>query len=694
MSPASFDLETPADALGRDAAETLASRLREALNRHSYLYHVEARPEISDAEYDRLFRRLQALEEAFPDLVAPDSPTQRVGAEPQEAFETVDHVVPMLSLDSSEKEEALHRFHERIGKAVDEPIRYLLEPKLDGASIELVYEEGLLVRAVTRGNGRRGEVVTENIRTIPAVPLRLREEERPAPRLLAVRGEVLMNISAFERFNASLMEKGEDPYASPRNSAAGAIRQLDSRITAQRELDCLAYDVLHLEGAEPFHWDHEAVEALREWGFRTPERIQVVESVDEIVAYHADFERDRDELDYEIDGVVIKLDHVDVRGELGATSHHPRWAMAYKFEPRKEVTRVERIAISVGRTGVLTPVALLLPVQVGGVTIARASLHNREEVARKDVREGDKVRIQRAGDVIPQVVERIEVPGEERGEPFSMPERCPACDTPVYEDGPRTVCPNRYGCPAQLKGRIVHFGARNALDIEGLGEETATLLVDRELVTELAELFDLTEEDLLELPGFAEKSATNLVEAIRARKKVELARFLHGLGIPEVGAAVARDLAVHFRTFDAIRTATREELEAVDGIGPRMSEAITGFLADPRNAEALDHILERGMELTVPEREKASDALAGSRFVFTGGLSRLTRGEAKKLAESAGAKVVGSVSRSTTHVVVGEDPGSKYDQAVELGIETLDEEAFIQLLREAGVEVQLEAEAG
>ncbi len=683
-----MDMDTEPAELGLAKARDLAESLRGELNRHAFLYYVEARPEISDAEYDRLFRRLQGLEEVFPELATADSPTQRVGAEPQDSFETVNHVAPMLSLDSSEKEEALRRFDERIRKAVDEPVRYLLEPKLDGASIELVYEEGVLARAVTRGNGRRGEVVTDNVRTIHAVPLRLREEDRPAPRLLAVRGEVLMNISAFERFNEKLMEKGEDPYASPRNSAAGAIRQLDSRITAQRELDCLVYDVLHMEGVEPFHWDHEAVEALRDWGFRTPERIEVVDSVEAVLKYHKAFEEGRDDLDYEIDGVVIKLDHVDVRGELGATSHHPRWAMAYKFEPRKEVTRVERIAISVGRTGVLTPVALLLPVQVGGVTISRASLHNREEVARKDVREGDTVRIQRAGDVIPQVVERIEVDGERRGEPFAMPEQCPACGTPVYEDGPRTVCPNRYGCPAQLKGRIVHFGARNALDIEGLGEETATLLVDRELVRELAELFDLSREDLVDLPGFAEKSATNLVAAIQARRTVELSRFLHGLGIPEVGAAVARDLARAFGGFQAIRDASREDLEAVEGIGPRMSEAITGFLGHPRNATAIDHILERGMELVVSERGPSSDALAGTRFVFTGGLSRLTRGQAKKLAEAAGAKVVGSVSKSTTHVVVGEDPGSKYDKAVELGIQTLDEEAFIALLKAAGVSVE------
>lgn len=661
-----------------------ARDLREALHRHAFLYYVEARPEISDAEYDRLFRRLQELEEAHPELRTPDSPTQRVGAEPQDAFRTVRHVAPMLSLDSSQEESALRRFDERLRKALEHPPAYLLEPKLDGASIELVYEGGVLVRAVTRGNGQRGEDVTENVRTIPSVPLRLRSADRPVPRRLAVRGEVMMTVSAFERFNQRLVESDQEPYASPRNSAAGAIRQLDSRLTAERELVCFAYDVLLVEG-DRFHRDRDAFEALGAWGFLRPDRVEVVDSVDEIVAYHARAEAERDDLDYEIDGVVIKLDDLDARADLGATSHHPRWAMAFKFEPRKEVTRVERIAISVGRTGILTPVALLLPVQVGGVTISRASLHNREEVARKDVREGDRVRIQRAGDVIPQVVERIEEPDRPRSEPFRMPERCPACDTEVIEDGPRTVCPNRFGCPAQLKGRIVHFGSRNALDIEGLGEETAALLVDRELVRELADLFDLEPDQLTGLPGFAEKSAANLVEGIRRRTTPELRRFLHGLGIPEVGVAVARDLALHFRSFEAIRAASAQELEAVDGIGPKMSEAIRGFLDTPANATAIDHILARGVAPVAPEGP-AETELAGRRFVFTGGLARLTRSQARKLVEGAGARAVSSVSAETDWVVAGSDPGSKYDKAVELGVEILTEEAFLDLLRDAGIE--------
>ena len=667
----------------RDEAEQEIEELRAELRRHNHLYYVEAAPEIDDAEYDRLFRRLQALEEAYPDLVTEDSPTQRVGAEPQSEFETLEHAAPMLSLDSSQEPEDVERFDERMRKALGDDVSYILEPKLDGASIELVYEDGALVRAVTRGNGRVGEAVTDNIRTIRSVPLRLRTEEREAPEFLSVRGEVLMYISQFEALNERMVERGEQPYVNPRNSAAGSIRQLDSRLTAERPLEVLAYDIMLVRGPR-FETDMEGVEALRDWGFKIPERIETVTSAEEILEYHRRFEDDRDDLDYEIDGVVIKLNRLAQRDELGATSHHPRWALAYKFEPRKEVTRIERIAISVGRTGVLTPVALMRPVMVGGVTVSRASLHNREEVARKDLREGDMVRIQRAGDVIPQVVERVEEPDRERGSEFSMPSHCPACGTEVYEDGPRTICPNSLACPAQLKGKLVHLGSRTGLDIEGLGEETAKLLVDRGLVEELADLFDLTWEDLLPLEGFAEKSAKSLADSIQERKSTELSRFLYGLGIPEVGATVARDLAIHFRDIHRILDATEEELVEVDGIGPVMSETIRKFLSDPQNREHIEAVLDRGMELKAP-KVGGEGELSGTKWVFTGGLESMTRPEAKKKVEAAGGRVVGSVSGATDYVVVGSDPGSKYEKARSLGVETLDEEAFLAFLGEKGL---------
>ncbi|HSW30951.1 MAG TPA: NAD-dependent DNA ligase LigA [Longimicrobiales bacterium] len=672
---------------GLEKARREAEALRAELHRHARLYYIEARPAISDEEYDRLHRSLLALERAWPELVTPDSPTQRVGFEPIGKFETVVHAAPMLSLDSTTDPDEVRRFDERMRKGLgDLAPRYLLEPKLDGASLELVYEDGILVRAVTRGNGREGEGVTENVKTIPTVPLRLRTEERAAPPFLAVRGEVMMYISDFEAFNARLVESGQEPYASPRNSASGSLRQLDPRITASRKLDVLVYDILNVEGAS-FASDAEGIEAVRQWGFKVPPRVGSATTVEEVLAYHAAYDADRDRLDYEIDGVVLKLDDLAARERLGVTSHHPRWALAFKFEPRNEVTRIERIAIQVGRTGVLTPVALLRPVTVGGVTIARASLHNREELKRKDIREGDTVRIQRAGDVIPQVVEVVERETE-RHAPYVMPIVCPACGSEVYEDGPRTVCPNRFGCPAQLKGRIVHFGARDALDIEGLGEETANLFVDRGLVHGLADLFDLTVEQLVPLEGFAEKSATNLARAIAARKEPELRRFLTALGIPEVGVTVARDLARHFGSFDAIRRATPEQLETVHGVGPRMSEAITAFFADPRNDAALQALLDKGVrpQESEPAPVAAAAGDAGA-VVFTGTLP-IARSVAEAAWQAVGGRAVGSVSKKTAFVVAGEEAGSKLEKAQRLGVPVLTYEEFVRKVEEMGGSVE------
>ncbi len=664
--------------LSPEAAREECQRLAAELSEHNYRYYVLSRPTISDSEYDRLFRRLHAIEERFPELRRPDSPTQRVGAPPVSALPTVRHTAPMLSLDSTQDEAEVRRFDERIRKAAEHEIEYLLEPKLDGASLELVYEDGVLDRAVTRGNGTVGEGVTENVRTIPSVPLRLRSDARPVPELLSVRGEALMYLSEFEALNERVVNMGGEPYVNPRNSASGALRQLDSRLTAERPLEFLAYDILLVRGAT-FETDWEGFQALGDWGFKRPERVELTRDVQGILDYHASWARDRDDLDYEIDGVVVKLNHLVTRVDLGSTSHHPRWALAFKFEPRKEVTRIERIAVSVGRTGKITPVALLRPVEVGGVTVSRASLHNREELLRKDVREGDLVRIQRAGDVIPQVVERVAEDGRRRTAPFEMPDRCPACDTPVETEGPFTVCPNRFGCPAQLKRSIEHFGSRGALDIEGLGEETATQLVERGLVRQLADLFDLTVEDLVGLEGFAEKSASKLVEAIGSRRQVELRRFLHGLGVPEVGATVAAELARHFRSFDGIRNASRDELTQVSGIGPKMSEAIYDFFRDPRNAAAIDTILSKGFEFGLPPAP-AGDALAGKKLVFTGGLEGMSRSEAKKRVESLGGRVTSSVSRDTDYVVAGNDPGSKLTKAQEFGVTVLDEGAFRELI--------------
>jgi DNA ligase (NAD+) len=668
--------------MDRDEARRRIEELREEIRRHDWLYYVKDAPEVSDAEYDRLFHELQELEGGFPELRTPDSPTQRVAGQPSEKFPTVDHAAAMLSLDSDASEGAARRFDERLRKAVGaERVSYVVEPKFDGLSVELVYEDGELVRASTRGDGARGEGITANVRTIRSVPLRLRTGARPVPATLAIRGEVLMRMEAFDALNERLLEEGKEPFANPRNASAGSLRQLDPSITASRPLEAYAYDILASSGAD-VNTQRETLDALRDWGFRVSELSGHVETIDEARDLHAEFLAKRDDLPFEIDGIVLKLDDLAAREEVGATSRHPRWAFAWKFPPRAEVTRILSIVPSVGRTGVVTPVALMRPVEIGGVTVSRASLHNREEVARKDVREGDLVRVQRAGDVIPQVVERIEEEGRERGEEFRMPESCPSCGTELEARGPFTVCPNSFGCPAQLVGRIQHFGSRHALDIEGLGEETAKLLVEQELVRVVPDLFALRPEQLTPLEGFAETSANNLVHAIDAARSTELSRFLHGLGIPEVGVAVARDLAAHFGSMESLRAADEEALQEVPGVGPVMAGRIVEFFAEPHNAQNLDRLLAEMKDLRAPVRPSEDGALAGKTFVFTGGLSAMSRDEAKKRVEALGAKATGSVSGKTDYVVAGEDAGSKLEKARELGVTVLDEAGFVALLEE------------
>ena len=494
-----------------------------------------------------------------------------------------------------------------------------------------------------------------------------------------------MKIPAFEALNRKLLEAGNEPFANPRNAAAGSLRQLDPRITAERPLNVTVYEVMAIEGGQ-FSTDSQALKSLGDWGLPTPRRVFEVSTASEIVQRHAQLAEERDRLVYEIDGVVIKLDDLAARHKLGSTAHHPRWAIAYKFAPRGERTRIEQIVIQVGRSGVLTPVALMRPVQIGGVTISRATLHNREEVQRKDIRVGDLVRIQRAGDVIPEVVERIPEPERERETRFKMPSKCPACGSKVVQRGPYTVCPNRFACPAQLKGRIKHFASKGGLDIEGLGEETVSALMNHGLVGDIADLFRLKKDDLLRLEGFAERSAEKLVNAIQKSRRVELGRFLYALGIPEVGAAVARDLARKFPDLKNLREATREELARVAGIGPKMSDAIREFFRDKRNQHAIDALLEAGLEI-IETKKPQRPSLTGKTFVFTGSLDRFSRSEAEKLVEHLGGQATSSVSGQTDYLVVGSEPGKKLAQAKIEGVTTLSEERFIELLREAGADV-------
>lgn len=669
----------PSAAGDPERARRRIEKLRETIRHHDHLYYVLDRPEISDADYDRLYRELVQLEERFPALVAPDSPTQRVAGQPRPGFSEIEHTALMLSLDSADSEDAARRFDGRLRAALgDGAADYVVEPKLDGLSVELVYETGTLARASTRGDGRVGEDVTANVRTIGSVPLKLRSEKRAAPALLSLRGEAIMLLADFERLNARLTQENRPVFANPRNAAAGSLRQLDPGITTQRPLVFFAYEVMTVDGAE-FEAQWDVLAALRDWGFKISPHLKRVDAIEDAIDWHHRLERERDELEYEIDGVVIKLNQLAARERLGATAHHPRWAFAYKFEPRREVSEILDIVVQVGRTGKLTPVAMLRPVDVGGVTVSRASLHNREEVERKDVRVGDKVRIQRAGDVIPQVLERVPAPGSRRGPAFRMPSRCPVCGSKVVSHGPLDFCTNGLACPAQLKGRVQHFASRDALDIRGLGERTVEQLLATGLVESVADLFTLEVEDLLELEGFAELSAQNLVAAIAGSKQATLDRFLYALGIPEVGTQTARDLAAHFGSLDAVSGATRETLEAVPGVGPIVAEAVHDFLQSADTRQIIRELKKRG--LRVAEREPAGDGrFAGLTFVFSGGLESLGRSEAQELVRSLGGRTASSVSAKTDYLVAGADPGSKYERAVELGVEILSESEFLKML--------------
>ena len=662
--------ETPAEKLSANEARDEAARLREEINRHDHLYYVRNAPEISDAEYDRLFARLLAIEESFPDLKTNDSPTQRVGAPPLEAHDTVDHAAPMLSLDAVHTEAEVRQFLDFLKGELGASPTLVLEPKFDGLSVEAVYEDGLFTRGATRGDGRQGEEITENMRTIRSLPLHLRGG---APADLAVRGEVYLPKAEFQAVNKARIERGAEPFANPRNAAAGLVRRLDPAAVARVPLRLVVYEVLAggpEDGAS--HW--RMLEALADWGFVTDGHNRRLSAFDEIAAAHADLLEARDALDVEIDGIVLKLDDLEARARLGTRARSPRWAVAWKFPPRQEETTIADIVVQVGRTGILTPVALLDPVDVGGVTIARATLHNAGEVARKDLRVGDRVRVARAGDVIPEVAERLPQPGKPREAAFSMPGHCPSCGAGLVEEGAYVICPAGIACPAQLRGRLTHYAGREAMDIDGLGARTAELLVARGLVHDLADLYALSVSDIRDLPGFAETSARNLRDAIRQAKTPPLDRFLTALGIRHVGPRVAGVLARAFGSLDALAQASEADLRAVPEIGPETAAAVGDFFAAPRNRDVLARLREAG----VAPRPVAGGAgpLDGLTFVFTGSLEDLTRAEAEDLVERLGGRATSSVSGRTDYLVAGADPGSKLEDARAEGVEILDEAGF------------------
>ena len=655
--------------------------LKGEIRRHDYLYYVKDRPEISDSQYDRLFRELIDLEQAHPELVTTDSPSQRVGAPPLEELVKVPHEQSMLSLDSIVDQNEVQTFDQRMKRELEIPsVEYCAEPKFDGLSVELRYDHGVFTRGATRGDGTTGEDVTVNLRTIRSLPLQL-QAQPGLPDHLVVRGEVYMRLDDFQTLNRRITEQGGDAFANPRNAASGSLRQLDSTITASRPLVVTCYEIMALStAAPPTHWDE--LETLSQWGLPVPVLRRQCASIDEVMAFHHETESIRDQLPYEIDGVVVKVNRRDWQSRLGMKSRSPRWAIAYKFTPRKEITIVQDIVVSVGRTGTLTPVALLKPVEVGGVTISRATLHNADEVARKDVRIGDTVKVERAGDVIPAIAERVPVSDEQRSAPFGMPEHCPVCGSAVGREGAYFYCTGQLICGAQLKGTIEHFSSKHALNIEGLGKKTVAQLVEQGLVRSLADLYRLTKDDLVKLDGFADRSATLLLESIAGSKTVSLDRFLMGLGIRQVGQHIAKVLAREFGSLDEIMSANRERLQQIREIGPEISESMAAYWSEPRNREIIVQLQELGVRVApgMATGNRMQSPLAGKTFVFTGGLDRFTRDSAQQAVETVGGRVSSSVSKKTSYVVVGRDPGSKLDQARTLGVTILTEQEFASLI--------------
>ncbi len=677
-----------------ERAQTLARELHD----HNIRYHVHDAPVISDAEYDRMMRELQALEDKYPALASPDSPSMRVGAPPLDSFDAFHHDPPMRSLENAVTEEEMVAFEERAKRFLlqtydrnIETFDFTCEPKLDGLAVEVIYRNGSFHSGGTRGNGVSGEDITQNLKTVRGIPLRLRfpEEDPEPPAYLAVRGEVFMNLQGFEKLNRERLEREEPPFANPRNAAAGSLRQLDSRITATRPLEVAFYAVGRVEGFS-FQSQSHLLESLPKWGLPVSPVWRKCANLREAVEFYEELLRGRADAPYEQDGVVLKVDSMELQNELGSTSRAPRWAIAYKFPPKQETTRVEDIIFQVGRTGAITPVALMKPVRVGGVEVTRATLHNEDEMRRKDVRKGDRVLIQRAGDVIPEVVVVIEEERPPDAEAVPMPEKCPICATPAERpEGEAVVrCPNPV-CPAVVRESLRHFASRRAMDVDGLGEKLVNQLVDSGLVSEPADFFAFSKEQLSSLERMGEKSAENLLEALDRAKKPTLARFIYSLGIRHVGEHIAEVLAERFGSVRELSRADTETLVSVHEVGPQVAERIVRFFSDARSAQMVDNLLKAGVDPQAPpeaaEGGSGEAAFSGFSFVLTGTLSGRSRSEAKAAIEALGGRVISSVSKNTSFLVAGERPGSKLKNAESLGVEILDEDAFEQMLaREKG----------
>jgi DNA ligase (NAD+) len=660
------------------SAKLRVEELREEINHHAYRYYVLDDPEVSDAEYDELLRELQQLEAEFPELVTTDSPTQRVGGRPAELFAPVTHRTQMLSLDNAFSREEVEAWGRRIERLVGTGARYACELKIDGVAVALTFEDGRFTGGATRGDGVTGEDITANIRTVRAVPQRLRLPDPPP--VLEVRGEMYLPVKAFERLNEQLLEEEKRPFANPRNGAAGSLRQKDPAVTASRPLRLWSHGIGWAEGKR-FGSHSESLAWLREAGLPVDPNIQVVDSLEDVFAFAKRWEERRHSIDYEIDGVVVKVDQIPLQEELGATSHAPRWAIAYKFPPEERTTLLRAIEVHTGRTGIVTPFARLEPVFVSGVTVTTATLHNEDEVRRKDVREGDTVIVRRAGDVIPEVVGPVVSMRPKRARRWRFPQVCPSCGTPLVraEGGAYWRCPNKRGCSSQNVEWLFAFASRGAMDIEGLGYKTGFLLLDMGWVNDPADVYSLTTEQLAQLPGFADKKIENLLAAIEASRDRPVWRLLVALNVPHVGSTVARLLAQHFVSVDSLARATEEEVAAVEGVGPIIARSVVEWFADEHNRALVAKLRAAGVRMADPEPERPPEGpLSGVTLVLTGGLTAVSRDEATRAAEEAGAKVTSSVSKKTDFVVAGENPGSKLAKAEQLGVEVIDEAEFLK----------------
>jgi len=657
--------------------------LRADLNDHNYRYYVQDDPVVSDSEYDDLLRELQSLEEKYPDLITPDSPTQRVGAKPSEAFGSITHRIPMQSLANAMDTDGILAFHDQLTRRLgdDRTIEYIAEPKLDGLAVELVYENGQLINGSTRGDGTTGENITQNLKTIRAIPLSLRTTQNKTPELLEVRGEIFMTKAGFESLNKEREADDEPLFANPRNAAAGSLRQLDPTITATRPLSIYCYQAGSINGAR-FDTHHEFLSELKDWGFPVNPEIRVLKNIQDAIQYHSDLENKRNDLPYEIDGSVIKVNDYGLQNELGSRSRSPRWAIAGKFKAQQETTVINDIELSVGRTGAVTPVAKLEPVKVGGVMVSNVTLHNQDEIQRKDIRVGDTVLIQRAGDVIPQVVKVILDKRPNNSKPFTFSNQCPVCGHDVHrpEDEAVARCQN-LSCPAQVKRRIEHFVSKNAMDIDGMGKKLIDKLVDAGVVNSVDDLYRLTQEQLAGLERMAEKSAENIITALDGSKRISFHRFVHALGIRNVGEHVAKVLEKAFNSdMNIFMDATEEELEAIDEVGPIVAKTIVRFWSDEQNAQIVNNCFELGVTLKKTEVE-FDQIFTGMTFVFTGSLEQFTRKEAGEMVEARGGRSAGSVSSKTNYVVAGPGAGSKLKKANELNIPVLTEEEFLEMVQ-------------